>query len=369
MATPTAIDRWFWLDDIGRDVRYSFRTWRRKPGFATVAILTLAVGIGSVAAVFTLVQAVLLHPLPYANADRLVAVWDGHVTDRNLAKIFASYADFETWTRESRTMEQMAALTWATGDRTLTGHGDPKVVLAIPASVGFFSLLGVPPAIGRTFEPNDLTRGCTLVLSARFWRASLAASRDVVGSSLALDGRACAVVGVMPDRFAFFPAATDMWTLITSTREQLPPDRYQGVGVFGRLRSGVTPDRANQELAAIHRGAHAGDLHGNAFGPTVYPLQDEFTWLAGRNLRVTLWVLFGAVTVVLIIASVNVGNLLIGRSLARQRELAIRAAIGSGRWRLARQILIEALLLSSAGAALGVGIAAAALGVLTSQLP
>jgi len=369
MAATTAIDRWFWLDDIGRDVRYSFRAWRRKPGFAIVAILTLAVGIGSVTAVFSLVQAVLLHPLPYANTDRLVAVWDGHLTDRNLAKIFASYADFEMWRRESLTLEAVAALTWATGDRTLTGHGDPKVVLAIPASVDFFSLLGVPPAIGRTFEPDDLARGCTLVLSARFWRASLTATRDIVGSSLALDGRACTVVGVMPDRFAFYPAAADMWTLITPTREQLPPDRYQGVGVFGRLRPGVTRERANQELAALHRSVHAGDSHGTAFGPTVYPLQDEFTWLAGRNLRVTLWILFGAVAVVLVIASVNVGNLVIGRSLARQRELAIRAAIGSGRWRLARQILIEALMLSATGAALGLGIAAAALGALRSQLP
>jgi putative ABC transport system permease protein len=319
--------------------------------------------------VFSIVEAVLLHPLPYADADRLVAVWDGHLSDRNLAKIFASYADFEIWRRESRTMEQVAAVTWATGERTLTGHGDPKVILAIPASVNFFALLGVPPTIGRTFEPDDLARGCTLVLSARFWRSSLAAPADRVGGALALDGRACTVVGVMPEAFAFYPAAADMWTLITPTREQLPQDRYQGVGVFGRLRPGVTRERANQELSALHRSAHAGDPHGAAFGPTVYPLQDEFTWLAGRNLRVTLWVLFGAVAIVLVIASVNVGNLLLGRSMARQRELAIRAAIGSGRWRLARQILIEALMLSGSAVALGLAIAEAALRYLRSQMP
>src|SRR4029077_10194601 len=140
--------------------------------------------IGAVTAVFSVVEAVLLRPPPYADAGRLVVVRDGHLTDRNLAKIFASYADFETWQRESRTIDQLAALTWATGDKTLTGVGDPRVVLAIPASVNFFALLGVPPSIGRTFEADDLTRGCTLVLSARFWRASLSASPDVVGRAL-----------------------------------------------------------------------------------------------------------------------------------------------------------------------------------------
>src|SRR5262249_27154063 len=232
----------------------------------------------------------------------------------------------------------------------------------------FFALLGVPASLGRTFEADDLARGCTLVLGSRFWRTSLSGS-DIVGRSLALDGRACTVVGIMPDGFSFYPAATDMWTLITPTREQLPQDRYQGVGVFGRLRPGVTRERANQELLALHRSAHASDLHGTAFAPTVYPLQDEFTWLAGRNLRVTLWVLFGAVAIVLVIASVNVGNLLLGRSLARQRELAIRAAIGSGRWRLARQILIEALMLSGVAVAVGLGIADAALRFLRTQTP
>ncbi|HMF95304.1 MAG TPA: ABC transporter permease [Vicinamibacterales bacterium] len=367
--TTSTVDRWFWFDDVARDIRYSARSWRRRPAFATVAVLTLAVAIGAVTTVFSTVEAVLLRPLPYADADRLVAVWDGHVSDRNLAKIFASYADFDLWRRESRTLDQVAAVTWATGERTLTGHGDPRVVLAIPVSVNFFALLGVPASIGRTFEAEDLTHGCMLVLGSRFWRTSLSGSADVVGRSLALDGRACTVVGVMPDAFSFYPAAADMWTLITATREQLPQDRYQGVGVFGRLRPGVTRERANQELSALHGNAHAGDPHGKAFAPTVYPLQDEFTWLAGRNLRVTLWVLFGAVAIVLVIASVNVGNLLLGRSMARQRELAIRAAIGSGRWRLARQILIEALMLSGAAVAVGLGIAAAALRYLRTQMP
>src|SRR5262245_52622896 len=125
----SSVDRWFWHNDVSRDIRYIVRACRRRPAFALVAILTLAVGIGAVTAVFSIVEAVLLRPLPYADPDRLVAVWDGHVRDQNLAKIFASYADFDMWRRESRTMEQVAALTWAIGDRTLTGYGDPKVGL------------------------------------------------------------------------------------------------------------------------------------------------------------------------------------------------------------------------------------------------
>src|SRR5262249_19107675 len=247
--------------------------------------------------------------------------------------------------------------------------GGAGLVRAFPAGVDFSALLGVARAMGRTLEPAALTRGCTVVLAARFWRDVLAAPADIVGRALALDGRSCTVAGVMPDRFAFYPAAADMWTLITPTREQLPQDRYQGVGVFGRLRPGVTRERANAELLALHRQAHAADPHGTAFAPTVYSLHEEFTWLAGRNLRVTLWVLFGAVAIVLLIASVNVASLLLGRSIARQRELAIRAAIGSGRGRLARQIMTEAAMLAAAAAALGLAIAEAALRYLRVHMP
>jgi putative ABC transport system permease protein len=343
-----------WPEDLGRDVQYGLRAWRRHPGFAIVAIVTLALGIGATTAVFSVVEAVLLRPLPYADVGRLVAIWDGHVKDRGLAKIFASYEDFENWQRHSRSVEPLAAATWATGDQTLTDHGAAKLVLAIPASAGLFSVLGVPPALGRTFDPSDLTRGCAVVLAHRFWRNTLAADRDIVGRALALDNRACTVVGVMPERFAFYPDAADMWTLILPNREQLPADNYQGVGVFGRLRPGVTLERAQAELSALHAQAHGHDAHGAAFGPTAYPLQEEFTWLAGRNLRLTLWVLFAAVNAVLLIACINVANLLLGRSLLRQREFAIRAALGSGRWRVARQVLTEALLLALSGTALGV---------------
>jgi predicted permease len=338
---------------LGRDLQFASRTILKNRGFAAVAILTLAVGVGATTAVFSIVEAVLLRPLPYRNVDRLVAIWLGHVKDNSLAKIFASYDDFEHWKRSSQTVEQFAAATWATGDQILTGRGPAKVALAIPASVDFFSLLGVPPILGRTFEAADLNRGCTVVLSHRFWQNTLASQGDIVGQSLALDSRACTIVGVMPERFAFFPDAADMWSLITPSREQLPGS-YKGVGVFGRLRADVSLERARAELSALHKQAHGSDGYAAAFRPAVYPLQEEFTWLSGRNLRLTLIVLFAAVSFVLLIACANVASLLLGRSLSRQREFAIRAALGSGRSRVMRQVLTEALLLSSAGSVLGV---------------
>ena len=358
-----------WLRDAGRDLRFAARSWRRSPGVASVAILILALGIGAAVAVFSVVEAVLIEPLPYRDVDRLVAVWDGHLRDNSLAKIFASFDDFETWRRHASSFDAVAAASWATGSQVLTGAGDAKIVLAIPASVELFSVLGVPAAIGRTFESEDSTRGCTVVLAHRFWRTALAARSDIVGQRLALDDRACTVVGVMPPRFAFYPEAADMWRLITPGREPLRPDGYQGVGVFGRLRRGVSREQAQAEVSALHRAQHARDQHGAAFAPTLYPLQSEFTWLAGRNLRLTLWTLFGAVAAVLLIACVNVANLLLGRALVRQREFAIRAALGSGRWRVARQVLAEALLLAACGGMLGVLLAAAAVGYLRVSAP
>jgi putative ABC transport system permease protein len=343
-----------WWRDVAGDLRYALRMFRRSPGFTLVAVVTLAAGIGSTTAVFSIVQAVLLRPLPYRDVDRLVAVWSGHVREKGLSKIFARYDDFEVWQRHNQAFEQLAAATWATGDQILTGRGPAKTALAIPVSANFFSMLGVSPVIGRAFNRDDLNRGCSVVLSHRFWQSALGAP-DVVGQSLALDSRVCTVVGVMPERFVFYPDAAEMWTLITPNREQLP--RGVGVGVFGRLRPGVSLEQAQTELTALNQDAHVHDPGGVVFVPRAYPLQDEFTWLAGRNLRLTLLVLFAAVSVVLLIACVNVASLLLGRSLGRQHEFAVRAALGSGGWRVVRQVLTEGLVLSSSGAMFGVMLA------------
>jgi predicted permease len=348
-----------------QDLRYAVVLLRRTPGLTVAVLVTLALGVGATTAVFSVVQAVLLRPLPYAEADRLVVIFDGHRRERSLSKVFASYQDFEIWKANSTSLETLGVLTWATSPRILTGLGQARSVLALPTSIEMFSLLGVPAALGRTFLPNDVGRGCAVVLSHRFWQSALGARPEVVGRSLTLDDRACTVLGVMPASFEFYPIAADMWSLIPPGG----PGLEAGVGVFGRLKPGISVATAQGELAALHSWGRTGEEHAAMFTPRVSRLQEEFTWLAGRNLRLTLLVLFGAVGFVLLIACVNVANVLLARSVSRQREFAVRAALGSGRWRLAHQLLTEGLLLSALGAGLGVLLAAGAVHLFRTLAP
>jgi putative ABC transport system permease protein len=344
---------WHSAERLCQDLRYSARTLGRSPGFVAIAVLSLALGIGANTAIFSMVEAVLLHPLPYRNADRLVAVWDRASAEKGASKLFDGYQDLEIYRQKSRSFEQIAGATWATGGRIMTGRGPSQDVLAIPASVDFFKLLGVSPAIGRAFRPDDLMRGCSVVLADHFWRSALGGQAKIVGQSLRLDDKSCDVVGVMPPGFAFYPTATAMWSLITPESRFARDPAHSNIGIFARLKPGVSLTAAQAELRLLHRQAHRNDRHGAETEPVVYPLQEEFTWLTGRNLRLSLIVLFAAVAFVLLITCTNVANLLLGRSLVRQREMAIRSALGSGRTRLFGQLLTEALLLSGAAAVLG----------------
>jgi putative ABC transport system permease protein len=224
--------------------------------------------------------------------------------------------------------------------------------------VEFFSLLGVAPSLGRTFEAGDVGRGCRVVLTDGFWRNALGGDASVVGQTLRMDDGGCAVIGVMHPRFAFLPpeAPVTMWVLMDRPAN---PDSL-GVGVFARLRPGATIQTAQAEVVALHHQTHEHDRWGAQMEPVVYDLHGEFTWLTGRNLRLSVLVLFAAVSFVLLICCVNVANLLLGRAVGRQREMAIRAALGGGRARLLRQLLTENLMLSLAASVAGAGLANAA---------
>jgi putative ABC transport system permease protein len=330
----------------------------KNPGFTAVAVLTLALGIGANTAIFSIVEAVLLRPLPYQNPQQLVAIWQSVLREKG-SKLFAPYSDFENWRDHSRSFVKLAGITWATNDQVLTGYGAPRNVLAVPATVGFFSLLGVSPGLGRTFNNGDLSHGCTVVLTHRFWQNVLGANASIIGQDLQLNNQLCTVVGIMPQDFVFYPDATDLWTLITPISPiARKPDQY-GVGVFGRLRPGISKESAESEVSILARHLNEGIRHGVKMEPVVYPLHQEFTWLAGHNLRTSLLVLFAAVNFVLLICCVNVANLLLGRSLVRQKELTIRAALGSHRGRIFRQLLTESLMLALCAAAPGILLAEA----------
>ncbi len=345
------------MKTIIQDVGYGARILRKSPTFTAVIVLTLALGIGANTAIFSIVQAVLLRPLPYRDPSRLVLTFDAPVHDKE-TKIFVPYRDFQEWTNKNHSFVAMAAETWIRGPRFMLGRGAPQSILAVPVSLDFFSMLGVPPQLGRTFTRNDLSQGCTVVLAHSFWQSHLGGQAGIVGQHLTLEDSSCTVIGIMPPSFVFFPAPSNMWMLITPASElDRNPDR-NGVAVFGRLKPGVSRASAEAELRLLAHAIDQGRRYGMEVEPVSFDLQEKFTWLAGRNLRLSVLVLFGAVSLVLLIACVNVANLLLSRLMVRQREMAIRTALGSSRARLVRQLLTENLLLCVFAAVPGIGVAA-----------
>ena len=230
------------------DLRFAARTCAKRPGFTAVIVLTLALGIGATTAVFSIVEAVLLRPLPYRDPGRLAAIWITSTREKGLGKVFATHADFVEFRHNTRTLESVAAATWATHtSRILTGIGATRTVLTIPASASFFETLGVSAALGRTFRPDDAAHGCTLVLAHQFWKAILGGDPAIAGKSLTLDQQPCAVAGVMPEDFSFYPGQAQAWILLGPAFQA---DQQQMlVGIFARLKPGVTLSQARKRTA------------------------------------------------------------------------------------------------------------------------
>jgi hypothetical protein len=294
------------LDTISQDVRHALRLIARKPGFAAIVTLTLALGIGANTAVFSIVEAVLLRPLPYKDSSRLVSIWLRNVHETGTSKMFDSLRDYRAFAR-ARSFEQTAAATWANGGRLLRGYGPTQGVLAMPVSESFFALLGADAALGRTFTPGDLQRGCSVVISDRLWRGPLGGDRAIVGKSITLDDRSCAVLGVMPPSFTFYPTVAQAWMLLIPDFSP-PPDKIP-LGIFARLRPGVTIAQAQAEVSALHTALNRGDGQERDLAPLVADLHEEFTFLAEARLHATLWILLAAVAFVLLIVCLNVANL------------------------------------------------------------
>jgi predicted permease len=349
---------WNWLERTGRDLRYGARTLRRSPGFALIAIAVMALGIGTTTSLFTIVRAVLLRPLPFRDPDKLVMVYEHFRADTSGDGLNSvSVADFRSWREQTHGFEEMAA--WRQSGFNLTGeHSElPEVVVAAGGSANLFSLLGVEPALGRAFtSAEDVPGGNHVVLlSWGLFQRRFGGDASVVGRSVRLDTDAYTVVGVLPRWFSYPDAKTQLWVPYgqTFTAAQYDEhDNHQSY-VIARLRPGVSAATATQEVSALQYRLHEAHASKPVAEEAVFrPMIDDLV----KNVKTPLMVLLFAVGCMLLIACLNVSNLLVARSAARRKEVAVRGALGGSRLTLIREQMAESLLICVAGGMLGLAI-------------
>jgi putative ABC transport system permease protein len=357
-------------EDMVRDFRYALRGLRRAPGFAAAVVLTLAVGIGGNTAIFSVVDQLLLRPLPYPDGDQLVMVYES--TPQYRARVAASLgadtrsassprrpdaspANWLDWQRESRTVRSFAA--WTSAIAVLRGLDEPLRLKAQLVSSEFFPLLGIRPLLGRTISADDDRPNAprVAVISHALWQSRFGGERNAIGRIVQVNGQPTEIVGVMPDSFRFVYQDNDLWAAAQLDRNRAWRDTSDGrfINVVGRLRPGVTMAAADADMRAIAR--RLADTYPFNTGTSVdlVPLREELT----GQVHTSLLVLYGAVGVLLSIACFNVANLLLARTAARRREIAIRTSLGAGRLAIVRQVMVESVVLAVLGGALGVALA------------
>jgi len=349
------------------DVVYALRGFRKKPLFAVAAVLTLALGIGANSAIFTVVNAVLLRPLPYPSPERLMVLWT-YNPRQGFDKDVSPYPNFDDWRRRSASFQAMSAYTGA--DFTLTQAGDPAQLRGAVVTPGFFETLGVAPALGRTFGTREGVAGGerVAILSYRLWQTRFGADVNAVGRSIVLNSVAHEILGVMPAWFAH-PETAQVWTPLAPSARFADTMQSRGsywLRVVGRLKPGIDRSAAQAEMDSIASALEREYPNVNTgIGVRLVPMHEEIV----GDVRQPLLILLGTVAFVLLIACANVANLLLARAASRQRELAIRAALGAGRRRLIRQMLTESLVLATAGGAAGLLLAAWGIEALQALAP
>ena len=347
------------------DLKFAFRQLLKNPGFTAVAVLTLALGIGANTAIFSVVNGVLLRPLPYPEPDRLIMIFESNPKGGS-PKFSVAPPNFVDWRAQNQVFDNLAAVNVA--NYGLTGQDKPERILGARVSASLFKVLGVLPALGRGFTSEEDRHGRhqVAILSQGLWERRFGRDPGILGKTITLDAESYTVVGVMPAGFQFPNAETELWTPVAFAPYELSNRSGHTMTVIGRLKPNITVERAGAEMRTIARRLEAQYPESNkGWSVTFVPLLEE---TVGGSQR-TLLVLLGAVGFVLLIACANVANLMLARSAARQKEFAIRAALGAGRIRVIRQLLTESLILASCGGVLGLLLAYWGIDILTLLKP
>ena len=353
------------MENLLQDLRHAFRALRKSPGFTTVAVLTLGLGIGANTAIFSVVENVLLRPLPYRDPATLVQISNTYLPA--FPQTPMSSGDFQDFQRHAGSFSAMGAYGDPPTGFNLTGDGQAERLEASLATSGLFPLLGIRPVAGRTFNPEEDKPGSppVVLISHRLWQSHFGSDPSVVGRTVLLDGRGFTLIGVLPAEVRLVPT-TDLWMPVSEYGDDLTSHLHHDFNILARMKPGVSISQAQAEMATLNRQEEQAfpDTHKN-WGVLVASMENP----SAAKMRVALLVLFGAVGLVLLVACANIVNLLLARSAVRQKEIALRVALGASRPRLLAQLLTESLLLALLGGALGVLLADAGLRVLSAFVP